>query len=140
MYRAGLLPDAAALPATALILVTAALYFADTRMKTGDWYFRGFPAVWNLFAFLAFVLRPDPWMLVAIIVLFAALQFAPIAFVHPMRVARLKTLNIAVMGAAGVLCLLSLWWQLAPPFPVKVALGATGLYFLLAGLLRSTRA
>ena len=136
MYRAGLMPDAVSLAATGMILVSAALYFADIRMKTDDWYFRGFPAVWNMFAFLAFVFRPDPWMLAAIVVVFCALTFAPIAFVHPMRVARLRLLNLVMMGAVAALSAVSIWWQLDPPPAVKLGLAATGLYFLLIGILR----
>lgn len=136
MYRAGLMPDEVSLAATGMILVSAALYFADVRMKTGDWYFRGFPAAWNMFAFLAFVFHPDPWMLAAIVVVFCALTFAPIAFVHPMRVARLRLLNLGMMGAAAVLSAMSIWWQLAPPAPVKFGLAVTGLYFLLIGIIR----
>lgn len=139
MYRAGLMPEEVSLAATGMILVSAALYFADVRMKTGDWYFRGFPAVWNMFAFLAFVLRPDPWMLVGIVIAFCALTFAPIAFVHPMRVARLRLLNLVMMGAATVLSAMSIWWHLDPPLPVKLGLAATGLYFLLIGILRPRR-
>lgn len=140
MYRAGLMPDGAALPATALILVTSALYFADTRMKTGDWYFRGFPAAWNLFAFLAFVLRPEPWVLVAVVVLFSALTFTPIVFVHPMRVKQYRVLNIVLMIAAALLCVLALWWDLEPPFAVRAGLSAIGAYFLVIGLLRTREA
>jgi phosphatidylcholine synthase len=137
MYRAGLLPEAVSLAVTGMILISAALYFADIRMKTGDWYFRGFPAVWNMFAFLAFVFRPDPWMLAAIVVAFCALTFAPIAFVHPMRVARLRLLNLVMLGAVAVLCAGAIWWELDPPLPVKLGLAGTGLYFLLIGILRS---
>ena len=39
----GLMPEAVAIPAGMLIVVTGALYFADTTMKTDDNYFRGFP-------------------------------------------------------------------------------------------------
>jgi phosphatidylcholine synthase len=136
MYRAGLMPEVAALPATALILVTSALYFADVRMKTDDWYFRGFPGVWNLFAFMAFVLNPGPWVVLALVVLFSALTFAPIAFVHPMRVTQFRALNIAMMIAGGVLCALALWWNLEPPPVIRFAIAAAGAYFLLIGLLR----
>lgn len=136
MYRAGLMPDAVSLAVTGMIMVSAALYFADVRMKTDDWYFRGFPAVWNMFAFLAFVFRPEPWMLAAIAVAFCALTFAPIAFVHPMRVARLRVLNLVMMGAAAALGGAAIWWELDPPLPVKLGLAATGLYFLLIGILR----
>jgi phosphatidylcholine synthase len=135
LYAGGVLPDAVALPAVALILVTAALYFADTRMKTDDWYFRGFPAVWNLFAFLVFVLRPEPWIAFAGIVLFSALTFAPFKTVHPMRVTHLRALSLGLLLATAVLCVLALWWDLAPPLWVKLGIVASALYFLLIGLL-----
>lgn len=134
LYAARLLPDLVALPAVALILVTAALYFADVRMKTEDWYFRGFPAVWNLYAFLVFVLRPDPWIAFAGVVLFSALTFAPFKVVHPTRVAHLRALTLALLLATAVLCGLALWWDLAPPLWVRVGIGASALYFLTIGL------
>src|SRR5215208_4134084 len=43
----GLLPEALAIPAGIIIVITGALYFADRGMKTVDNYFRGFPALWN---------------------------------------------------------------------------------------------
>ena len=41
----------------AVIVVTGLLYFADREMKSSDYYFRGFPAVWNVAAFYLF--RPE---------------------------------------------------------------------------------
>jgi phosphatidylcholine synthase len=136
MHRAGLLPESVSLTATMLILITSALYFADVRMKTGDWYFRGFPAVWNLFAFLAFVYTPPPWPLAALVAVFVVLTFAPVLFVHPMRVQRFRLLSLAMLGASGVFCVLALWWDLEPPFVIKLGLGVTALYFLAIGLVR----
>lgn len=139
LYAAGLLPQPVALPAIALILVTSALYFADVRMKTEDWYFRGFPAVWNLYAFMIFVLGPDPWIAFAGVVLLSALTFAPFVFVHPLRVAKFRTLNLILLGATTVLCGLALTSNLAPPLWVKVGLSASALYFLSIGSLSSKR-
>src|SRR4029077_1362196 len=51
----GLLPPAIAVALGVLIAVTGALYFADRRMKTADYYFRGFPALWNVAAFYLFL-------------------------------------------------------------------------------------
>ncbi|BCJ90958.1 hypothetical protein IZ6_16930 [Terrihabitans soli] len=139
LYAAGLLPGPVALPAVILILVTSALYFADVRMKTADWYFRGFPAVWNLFAFLVFVLWPNPWIAFAGVVLFSALTFAPFKVVHPLRVERLRTLNLALLIATAVLCGLALWWNLEPPLWVKAGLVASALHFLTIGLFAHKR-
>src|SRR5215208_2906035 len=93
----GLLPQPLAIPAGIIIVVTGALYFADREMKTGDNYFRGFPALWNLIAFYLFVLRPTPWIAFVVIVLFSVLTFAPFKFVHPIRVRRLRMLNIGAV-------------------------------------------
>ena len=56
----GLMPEAVAIPAGMIIVVTGALYFADTAMKTDDNYFRGFPTLWNAVAFYLFVLKLPP--------------------------------------------------------------------------------
>ena len=104
----GLLPDPLALPAGMLIVITGALYFADREMKTADNYFRGFPALWNAAAFYLFLLKPAPWLAAAIIVVLAVLTFVPFKFIHPMRVARLRALNIAALIAWSVLALVAL--------------------------------
>ena len=44
------------------IVVSGAMYFADTRMKTDDNHFRGFPALWNAAAFYLFLLQPQPFL------------------------------------------------------------------------------
>ncbi|MDP1907734.1 MAG: phosphatidylcholine synthase, partial [Hyphomicrobium sp.] len=56
-----LLPPAFALPAAAAVLISGAIYFADLQMKTGDYHFRGFPALWNIVLFYLFLLRADPY-------------------------------------------------------------------------------
>ena len=58
----GLLPPSVATALGVVIVVTGSLYFADRRMKTTDYYFRGFPALWNVAAFYLFVLKPPPWL------------------------------------------------------------------------------
>src|ERR1700693_3470049 len=52
----GLLPASVATPLGLIIVVTGSLYFADRAMKTPDYYFRGFPALWNVAAFYLFLL------------------------------------------------------------------------------------
>src|ERR1700739_507400 len=58
LAASGLLPAPAAIPLGILIVVTGTLYFGDRLMKTSDYYFRGFPAVWNVAAFYLFLLKP----------------------------------------------------------------------------------
>jgi phosphatidylcholine synthase len=129
----GYLPEMLAIPLAALIVVTGALYFADGNMKTDDNYFRGFPAVWNLVAFYLFVLAPQPWVGAAAV---AALTFVPVRFVHPLRVRRLRVVNIVLTAAWAVLAFAAVAADLEPGLYVTVGLSAIALYFLAAGLLR----
>ncbi len=101
----GLLPPALALPAGIIIVVTGAIYFADRDMKTADNFFRGFPVLWNLAAFYLDVLQPSEWVAAAIVAALAILTFAPIKFLHPLRVQRLRRLNIGLLVLWAALAL-----------------------------------
>ncbi len=131
-----ILPPSLEMAAAAAILISSAIYFADRQMKTENWYFRGFPAVWNLIAFYLFLLRPDPRIALAVVVAFVALTFLPVFFIHPLRVKRLRLLNIALASIWSGLAILTLWLDFSPPAFVIAALSVIGVYFLLAGLLR----
>ena len=132
----GLLPGVMAIPSGIIIVVSGALYFADLEMKTDDNYFRGFPAVWNVIAFYQFILEPPPWISVAVIVTLAGLTFAPVRFVHPLRVMRLRAVSISLMVIWAALALVAVMSNLDPGPWVAGGLGVIALYFLGAGLLR----
>jgi phosphatidylcholine synthase len=132
----GLLPEVLSIVAGVVVCVTGALYFADRNMKTDDNYFRGFPAVWNFAAFYLYIFNPPEWLAAASLIVLAVLTFVPVRFVHPLRVKRLRILNIALMAVWAVLALMAVADNLEPHAPVRWALGAIALYFLAAGLLR----
>lgn len=133
----GLLPPSLALALGLVITVSGALYFADRRMKTPDGYFRGFPALWNVAAFYLFLIKPAPWLGAVVIVVLAAATFAPIHFIHPVRVPRWRALNLAAMVLWAALALFALVRSLDPPVWVTAALGLIAIYFVIAGLLRA---
>jgi phosphatidylcholine synthase len=126
----GLIPDLLALPAACAIVVSGALYFADRNMKTADNYFLGFPAVWNVVAFYIFALAPNEWVVVLAIVAFVALTFAPVKFVHPLRVRNVRSLTLGMLIAWGVFALFALVQALEPDLWVRVGLLVTAIYFL----------
>src|SRR6201997_1196227 len=128
LAASGLLPPPAAVPLGLLIVVTGALYFADRLMKTSDYYFRGFPALWNVAAFYLFVLRPEPWAGAVAIVALAVLTFVPFHVVHPLRVPRWRLLNLAGVVLWGVLALVALAQNLDPPAWVAAGLAAIAIY------------
>jgi len=86
IYRAGLLPPDYAWIGVAAMLVSSLYTFARTDMKTDDYFFRGFPALWNIVAFYLFLLQPGHIVGAVVVGVFALLTFAPIHFVHPVRV------------------------------------------------------
>jgi phosphatidylcholine synthase len=133
----GLLPNSLAIPSGVLVVITGALYFADREMKTPDNYFRGFPAVWNLAAFYLYLLEPPDWLAAVMIAVLAALSFAPIKFLHPLRVKRLRLFNIVLLAVWAALAFVSVISNLAPGPYVTWPLAAIAIYFFVAGLLRS---
>ena len=97
----GLLPQFLAIPAGIVVVISGALYFADRDMKTKDNYFLGFPALWNLAAFYLYLLEPPEWAAGCALVVLAGLSFAPIKFLHPLRVEHLRMFNVAHAGSVG---------------------------------------
>jgi phosphatidylcholine synthase len=130
----GLLPELLALPAGVVIVVSGALYFADRQMKTADNYFRGFPALWNVAAFYLFLLKPAPALAAIIVAGLAVLSFVPFKFLHPLRVTRLRMLNIIGLILWSVLALIAVLENLAPGPWVAGGLVVIALYFLGVGL------
>jgi phosphatidylcholine synthase len=130
LWRSDLMPTPVAFWMGLIVTIASALYFADTRMKTGDHWFRGFPALWNVFVLYLFVLRA-PWQANAALTLLAtAMMFAPVVFVHPLRVVKLRIVTIAATGAWFVLAGEAILEGLEPQLWVKVGFVAIAAYFI----------
>jgi phosphatidylcholine synthase len=135
----GFMPPPLAVCAGVLIVITGALYFADRDMKLADNYFRGFPALWNVVAFYLFLLKPAPWLAALIIAALAVLTFSPLPFLHPVRVRRLRMLNLAAVLVWSVLALIALARDLAPPWWINAVMLLIALYFFAIGSTDSRR-
>ena len=132
----GLLPQALAIPTGILVVISGALYFADRDMKTKDNYFRGFPAVWNLAAFYLYLLEPPEWAATAAIAILAGLSFAPIKFLHPLRVQQWRVFNIALLAVWAALAVIAIVQDLSPGLYVVLPLSLIAAYFFAIGLLQ----
>jgi phosphatidylcholine synthase len=133
----GLLPQWLAIPAGIVVVISGALYFADREMKTKDNYFRGFPAVWNLAAFYLYLLEPPDWVAAIAVVVLAALSFAPIKFLHPLRVQHWRIFNIVLLALWAVLAFAAVVRDLSPGLYVTLPLSLIAVYFFVVGLLRT---
>ncbi len=136
LAASGLLPAPVATPLGVLVVVTGSLYFADRWMKTTDYYFRGFPAVWNVAAFYLFMLKPTPWLGALTIVALAALTFVPVHFVHPVRIPHLRALTMAALVLWALLALVAVLNNLEPGFWTAAILCVLAIYFVGIGFLR----
>ena len=141
IYRAGLLPASYAVAIAAAILVSSLYTFARTDMKTADNFFLGFPALWNVIAFYLFVLQPEKLICALIVGAFLLLTFAPIHFVHPVRVRGYQPwrAGMATLWGVSSLALLSPDWSALWSF-AWLASSLVGISGLLAiGALRTLR-
>ena len=108
LYQRGFMGDGLSFLSAALIVVSSAIYYADTGMKTKENFFKGFPVVWNMVVFTLFVVEPGQWVSFGIVVVAGILTFVPMHFIHPVRVVRLRTINLGMTllwCAFGVLAL-----------------------------------
>ena len=68
--------------------------FANINMKTKDYYFSGFPALWNIVVLYFYILNTNLYVNLIVIIFLSILTFIPIKFVHPLRVKKLRNINI----------------------------------------------
>ena len=130
--------------AVALILIVSCYTFANTRLKTEDNFFRGFPAVWNIVLFYLFVLGTPQLVNLLIVIFFSVMTFVPIKYLHPLRVEEGKLFNL-IMTTIWGLCSLFLLMDLGE-FTVEISeyrnfyfwsWVITNLYFVYISLIRS---
>jgi phosphatidylcholine synthase len=141
LWRAGLVPEAFALPLLILIQYSALYHFARSDMKTEDNYFRGFPALWNLVAFYLWVLGASPLVGGIVVALLALSSFTSVTFVHPFRVRDYGAALPALATIWGLTTLALLWpdWSAAVRTALLWTSIGTGLLLIATGLWRAVR-
>jgi len=94
IYWFEMVPSGFELIAPAAIFLVSIYTFANVNMKTEDYYFRGFPAVWNIVVLYFFILGTNLYINLIVIFICLILTFIPIKFVHPLRVKELRNITI----------------------------------------------
>ncbi len=134
LFQSGLLPGWTGWCAIIVITYASVIYFADTRMKTADKSFAGFPACWNMVVLVLFALEPDFYFMLTIIVALAATMFTNLKFVHPVRTERWRRITLPVALAWVAFAGRSAWVDFAEGEIAHWGLALTSLYLLLAGV------
>lgn len=94
-HESGLAAEEWRFPLSALILLVSAIYYGKEGMVTTDYYFLGFPVMWNMTIIVFYFLFDFPQSVNAFfIIFFAVLHFVPIKFVYPSRAPRAQIWTI----------------------------------------------
>ncbi len=134
LFASGLLPGWTGWIAIIVITYTSVVYFADTRMKTRDYSFSGFPGCWNMAVLVFFAVEP-PWELtLALVILFAVSMFLNLKFVHPVRTLRWRGLTLPVALAWTFMAGWAAWLDFEPFPTLEAGLIASSIYLALAGI------
>jgi phosphatidylcholine synthase len=133
LYQRGFMGEGLSFLSAAIIVVSSAIYYADTGMKTKENFFKGFPVVWNMVVFTLFVIEPGEWVSFAAVVVAGILTFVPVNFLHPVRVERLRSVNFPVFLAWCAFSAIALFQSMHASEFVKIGIAVTGLYLFTIG-------
>lgn len=137
--RAGLFPDGAGFAGAALMLVVSLFHFSDTESKTHDGYFVGFPAIWNIVVLYLLVAPLPKFAALAVTAVLALLTFAPVKYVHPVRVRNWRPLTFIVTVAwSGAAVAATINGYPGGP-AIQAIFGLSAVYFTALGLSRTIR-
>lgn len=136
LFTSGLLPGWTGWIAIIVITYASVIYFCDTRMKTKDNSFAGFPACWNMVVLVLFALKPNFWMVLIVIVALAITMFTNLKFIHPVRTGRWRAISLPVALAWIAFAAWAAWVDFHPESGARYGLILTSLYLALAGIIQ----
>ncbi len=123
--------------AAGLILMTSLYHFSDLSSKTADGYFVGFPALWNLAVFYMMIFGIYEVYALLLIVVLSVMTFAPLKWVHPFRVSRLRWLTVCVVMVWSGVALVAIEAGFLVGSLEKALLIAPVLYLVILSLFRT---
>ncbi|MEL7835088.1 CDP-alcohol phosphatidyltransferase family protein [Fodinibius sp. Rm-B-1B1-1] len=100
-----------------LICAVASVFgFSNTKAKTEDHFFFGFPSYWNIVVFYIFLLNLPTIFASAILLMFAFVTFVPVKFVYPSRTKFLRPITL-ILGSIFTLQLIAMlyYFDHSPP-------------------------
>ena len=136
LFKSDLLPGWTGWLAIIVLTFASAMYFADTRMKTKDNSFSGFPGCWNMLVLVLFALAPNFWIILGLVVVLAVAMFLPLKFVHPVRTERWRWLTLPIALAWTFFAGWAAWVHFDPQSWAHWGLVITSVYLLFAGIVQ----
>lgn len=134
LFKSGLMPGWTGWFAIIVITFTSVVYFADTRMKTKDNSFSGFPGCWNMVILVLFATEPNFWVMTVLVAAIAIAMFLPLKFIHPVRTERWRTVSLPMALAWTGFAGWAAWVDFHPESWAHWGLVVTSIYLLGAGI------
>ena len=97
IYNFNFLSNTFALPVSFLILLVSCFTFINKDLKTDDYYFTGFPALWNMLVLYLYILESSQLTNLITILFLCIMTFVPMKFVHPLRVVHLRKTSMSMV-------------------------------------------
>ena len=95
-YSLGMAPEQYLLLSCIAILLVSCFTFINTNIKTDDFYFSGFPAIWNIVVLYFYILESSEFTNFIFVILFCVLTFIPFKYVHPFRVVEFRKITLII--------------------------------------------
>ena len=95
-YSLGMAPEPYLLLSCVAILMVSSFTFTNTNIKTEDFYFSGFPAIWNIVVLYFYILEFSEFTNFIFVILFCVLTFIPFKYVHPFRVVEFRKITLMI--------------------------------------------
>tara|TARA_R110002110_G_scaffold89073_8_gene232081 strand:- start:439 stop:1134 length:696 start_codon:yes stop_codon:yes gene_type:complete len=133
LFKSGLMDGWSGWVMIIIVTFASAMYFADTRMKTKDNSFSGFPGCWNMLVLVLFALKPEWWMSLIIVTALAITMFIPIKFVHPVRTERWRNVTLPMAVGWTFFAGWAAWVDFHPESWAHWGLVITSIYLISAG-------
>ncbi len=134
LFKSGLLPGWTGWIAIIAIVYGSVIYFADTRMKTKDKSFAGFPACWNMVVLVLFATQPSQAVILATVILLTVTMFTNLKFIHPVRTTRWYHVSLTICVLWIVFAGWAAWTDFTEGAFAKWGLILTSLYLVFAGI------
>lgn len=134
LFKSGLMDGWTGWFAIIVITFASAMYFADSRMKTKDNSFSGFPGCWNMVVLVIFALQPNFWVSLALVTVLSVAMFLPLKFVHPVRTERWRMITLPLALAWTFFAGWAAWVDFHPESWAHWGLVGTSIYLLGAGV------
>lgn len=134
LFKSGLMDGWTGWFSIIVITFASSMYFADTRMKTKDNSFSGFPGCWNMVVLVIFALEPNFWVSFALVAMLAVAMFLPLKFIHPVRTERWRKVSLPMAIGWTFFAGWAAWVDFHPQSWAHWGLVVTSVYLLFAGV------